>query len=39
VRLAHPLGVRAFTCRRVKNDQKDAADQADLLRMDRLAVA
>src|SRR5258708_24566550 len=36
VHLAHPLGVRAFSCRRVKNDQKDAADLADLLRMGRL---
>ena len=24
--LAHPLGVKAFTYRRVKNDQRDAAD-------------
>ena len=39
VHLAHPLGVRAFSCRRVKNDQKDAADLADLLRMGRLAEA
>jgi transposase len=39
VHLAHPLGVRAFTCRRVKNDQKDAGDLADLLRMGRLAEA
>jgi transposase len=36
VHLAHPLGVNAFTCRRVKNDEKDAADLADLLRMGRL---
>src|SRR5580704_7769322 len=39
VHLAHPLGVKAFTYRRVKNDQKDAADLADLLRMGRLAEA
>jgi transposase len=39
VHLAHRLGVKAFTCRRVKNDQKDAADLADLLRMGRLAEA
>ena len=37
--LAHPLGVKAFSCRRVKNDEKDAADLADLLRMGRLAEA
>ena len=36
VHLAHPLGVKAFTYRRVKNDEKDAADLADLLRMGRL---
>src|SRR5580704_6818208 len=39
VHLAHPLGVKAFTCRRVKNDEKDAADLAGLLRMGRLAGA
>jgi transposase len=39
VHLAHPLGVRAFTYRRVKNDERDAADLADLLRMGRLAEA
>ena len=39
VHLAHPLGVKAFSCRRVKNDVKDAADLADLLRMGRLAEA
>src|SRR3974390_773302 len=33
VHLAHPLGVRAFSYRRVKNDERDAADLADLLRM------
>src|ERR1700749_3737120 len=37
VRLAHPPGVKAFTYRRVKNDEKDAADLADLLRMGKLA--
>lgn len=36
VHLAHPLGVKAFEYRRVKNDQRDAADLADLLRMGRL---
>ena len=30
VHLAHPLGVKAFSYRRVKNDQRDAADLADL---------
>jgi transposase len=39
VHLAHPLGVRAFTYRRVKNDERDAADLADLLRMNRLPEA
>ena len=33
VHLAHPLGVKAFSYRRVKNDERDAADLADLLRM------
>ena len=37
--LAHPLGVKAFTCRRVKDDERDAADLADLLRMGRLPEA
>jgi transposase len=32
VHLAHPLGVKAFEYRRVKNDERDAADLADLLR-------
>ncbi len=32
VHLAHPLGVKAFSYRRVKNE-RDAADLADLLRM------
>ena len=31
VHLAHPLGVKGFSYRRVKNDQRDAADLADLL--------
>ena len=39
VHLAHPLGVKAFEYRRVKNDERDAADLADLLRMGRLAEA
>ena len=37
--LAHPLGVKAFEYRRVKNDERDAADLADLLRMGRLPEA
>jgi transposase len=36
VHLAHPLGVNAFSYRRVKNDKLDARDLADLLRMNRL---
>jgi transposase len=39
VHLAHPLGVKAFACRRVKNDELDARDLAGLLRMGRLAEA
>ncbi len=39
VHLAHPLGVKAFTYRRVKNDERDATDLADLLRMGRLPEA
>jgi transposase len=39
VHLAHPLGVKAFEYRRVKNDERDAADLADLLRMGRLPEA
>ena len=39
VHLAHPLGVKAFAYRRVKNDEKDAADLADLLRMGPLPEA
>jgi len=36
VHLAHPLGIKGFAYRRVKNDERDAADLADLLRMNRL---
>jgi transposase len=36
VHLAHPLDVKGFRYRRVKNDVRDAADLADLLRMGRL---
>jgi len=39
VHLAHPLGVKGFAYRRVKNDFRDAADLADLLRMGRLPEA
>src|SRR5206468_5599978 len=39
VHLAHPLGVKAFTYRRVRDDERDAADLADLLRMGRLPEA
>ena len=39
VHLAHPLGVKGFRYRRVKNDVRDAADLADLLRMNRLPEA
>ena len=34
--LAHPLGVKGFRYRRVKNDVRDAGVLADLLRMNRL---
>lgn len=37
--LAHPLGVKAFEYRRVKNDVIDSKDLADLLRMGRLPEA
>ena len=37
--LAHPLGVKGFAYRRLKNDERDAADLADLLRMGRLPEA
>ena len=36
VHLAHPLGVKGFDNRRVKNDLKDATLLADLLRMGSL---
>jgi transposase len=39
VHLAHPLGVKGFAYRRVKNDARDAADLCDLLRMGRLPEA
>jgi len=39
VHLAHPLGVKAFSYRRVKNDERDAADLADLLRAGLLPEA
>src|SRR4051795_13329764 len=39
VHLAHPLGVKGFAYRRVKNDVRDASDLADLLRMRRLPEA
>ena len=37
--LAHPLGIKAYDNRRVKNDYKDAVLLADLLRMNRLPEA
>ncbi len=39
VHLAHPLGVKGFAYRRVKNDERVAADLADQLRMGRLPEA
>src|SRR5205814_2416689 len=39
VHLAHPLGVKGFAYRRVKNDERDAVDLADLLRLGRLPEA
>jgi transposase len=39
VHLAHPLGVKGFVYRRVRNDERDASDLADLLRMGRLPEA
>src|SRR3712207_3778421 len=39
VHLAHPLGMKGFAYRRVKNDVRDASDLADLLRMGRLPEA
>ena len=37
--VAHPLGVKMFSLRRVKNDELDAGDLADLWRMGRLPEA
>jgi len=39
VHCAHPLIVKGFRYRRVKNDVRDAGDLADLLRMNRLPEA
>ncbi|MDH6125507.1 IS110 family transposase [Kitasatospora sp. GP82] len=39
VHLAHPLGIKDFAYRRVKNDVRDAGDLADLLRIGRLPEA
>lgn len=39
VHLAHPLGVKGWSYRRVKNDVVDAGGLADLLRMNRLPEA
>ncbi len=39
VHLAHPLGIKMFEHQRVKNDRRDAANLADLLRMGRLPEA
>ena len=39
VHLAHPLGIKTFENRRVKNDRVDAWLLADLLRMGRLPEA
>jgi transposase len=39
VHLAHPLGVKAFSYRRVKNDERDCQDLADLLRLGKLPEA
>jgi transposase len=39
VHLAHPLGVKAFAYRRVKNDERDCVDLADLLRLGKLPEA
>jgi transposase len=39
VHLAHPLGVKAYAYRRVKNDVRDAIHLADLLLMGRLPEA
>jgi hypothetical protein len=39
VHLVHPLGGKAFEYRRVENDERDAIDRADLLRLGRLPEA
>lgn len=39
VHLAHPLGIKGMSARRVKTDIRDATDLADLLRMGRLPEA
>lgn len=39
VHLAHPLGIKGMSHRRVKTDARDATDLADLLRMHRLPEA
>jgi len=39
VHMAHPLGVKAFSYRRGKDDVRVASDLADLLRMGRLPEA
>jgi len=39
VHLAHPLGIKGMSQRRVKTDVRDATDLADLLRMHRLPEA
>src|SRR6201988_3070410 len=39
VHLAHPLGVKGFRYRRVKNDVRDAGDLADMLRLGLLPEA
>ena len=36
VHLAHPLGVKAFSYRRVKNDERDAVDLADVVTTQRV---
>jgi transposase len=39
VHLAHPLGIKGMSSRRVKTDARDATDLVDLLRMHRLPEA
>ena len=39
VHLAHPLGIKGMSHRRIKTDARDATDLADLLRMGRLPEA